>query len=73
MEKKILKLLADTAGLDYSLIHRDLSLRDDLSLDDNDIDEIILALEDIYDVEFEAYDGELLLVEDLINYVKEAI
>jgi acyl carrier protein len=73
MEKKIKKLLADTAGVDYSLIYYDLNLKDDLFLDDNDIEEIMLALEDFYDVEFEIGDKEFILVEDIISFVKDTV
>ncbi len=73
MEKKIKKLLADTAGVDYSLIYNDLNLKDDLFLDDNDIEEIMLALEDFYDIEFEIGDKEFVFVEDIISFVKDTV
>lgn len=73
MVQKIIKLLAETAGIDYNLISMDLNLKDDLFLDENDIDEVLIELEDYFGVEFEEREKEFICVEDLISYVKEAV
>lgn len=69
----IKKMLGEVAGVDYRTITGDVHMQEDLDLDENDVDDLLNELEDLYGVEFEDRNRELVYVSDLIAYAKEVI
>lgn len=71
MFEKIREIIADQLSVDADRITMETSFKDDLGADSLDLFELVLALEDEYDLEIETEDLEKLnTVEDAVNYLK---
>lgn len=74
IEKKIKKVIADQLGVDLKELSNAQSYIDDLGADSLDIVELILSLEEEFDLEVPDEDAEkLLTVQDTIDYVRSKI
>ena len=71
MLEKMKEIIAEQLSVDESEIALETSFKDDLGADSLDLFELVMALEEEYDVEIPADDlTELNTVEDVINYLK---
>ena len=71
MLEKMKKIIAEQLSVDESEIALETSFKDDLGADSLDLFELVMALEEEYDVEIPSDDlTELNTVEDVINYLK---
>lgn len=71
MFEKIKGIIAEQLGLDASEITMESSFVDDLGADSLDIVELIMALEEEFDIEFPDEDAErVATVGDVVNYIK---
>lgn len=74
IEKVIKKIIAEQLGMDVEEIRNDLSYVDDLGADSLDIVELIMSLEEEFEVEVPDEDAEkLLTVQDTLDYVQQKI
>lgn len=72
MLEKMKEIIAEQLNVDESEIELETSFKDDLGADSLDLFELVMSLEEEYDVEIPSEDlGELNTVEDVINYLKE--
>jgi len=72
VEEKVKEIIAEQLGLEKEDIQMDASFIDDLGADSLDIVEMIMTIEDEYDVEISDDDAEkIATVQDAINYIKE--
>ena len=72
MFEKIAEMIAEQLNVDVSEISLETSLKDDLGADSLDLFELVMALEDQYDIELPADElSNIVTVEDVINYLKE--
>jgi len=72
VEEKVKEIIAEQLGLEKEDIQMDASFIDDLGADSLDIVEMIMTIEDEYDVEISDDDAEKIsTVQDAINYIKE--
>ncbi|MBQ7654095.1 MAG: acyl carrier protein [Clostridia bacterium] len=72
MLEKMQELIADQLSVDADSITESSSFKDDLGADSLDLYELIMALEEEYDVEIPTDDLEnISTVGDVINYLKE--
>jgi acyl carrier protein len=71
-DKKIREIIADQLGLPEDEISNDSSFVEDLGADSLDIVELIMAMEEEFEIEIPDEDAEkLLTVQDAIEYVKK--
>ncbi|MDD3225302.1 MAG: acyl carrier protein [Clostridium sp.] len=71
MFDKVKKIIADQLGLDANEIKIESSFVDDLGADSLDIVELIMALEEEFDIEFPDEDAEKVkTVGDVVSYIK---
>ena len=71
MLEKMKESIAEQLSVDESEIALETSFKDDLGADSLDLFELVMALEEEYDVEIPSDDlTELNTVEDVINYLK---
>ena len=71
MLEKMKEIIAEQLSVDESEIALETSFKDDLGADSLDLVELVMALEEEYDVEIPSDDlTELNTVEDVINYLK---
>ncbi|AJA48148.1 acyl carrier protein [Clostridium pasteurianum DSM 525 = ATCC 6013] len=71
MFEKVKSIIADQLGLDASEITMESSFVDDLGADSLDIVELIMALEEEFDIEFPDEDAEKVsTVGDVVEYIK---
>lgn len=74
IEKVIKRIIAEQLGMDVEEIRNDLSYVDDLGADSLDIVELIMSLEEEFEVEVPDEDAEkLLTVQDTLDYVQQKI
>ncbi|MCR4605923.1 MAG: acyl carrier protein [Eubacterium sp.] len=72
MLEKMQELIADQLSVDADSITESSSFKDDLGADSLDLYELIMALEEEYDVEIPTDDLEnIATVGDVINFLKE--
>lgn len=72
VEERVKEIIAEQLGLEKDDIQLDASFIDDLGADSLDIVEMIMTIEDEYDVEISDDDAEkIATVQDAINYIKE--
>lgn len=72
MFDKIKKMIAEQLGADESSISEETSFKDDLGADSLDLFELVMAMEDEFDVEIPTDDlGKMLTVGDVVNYLKD--
>ena len=71
---KIKKAIADQTGIDADSITLDSSFGEDLNIDSIDLVELIMQLEEEYDMEFDDDQAEKLkTVGDVVNYLNEIL
>jgi acyl carrier protein len=72
MLEKIKGIIAEQLNVDESEITESSSFKDDLGADSLDLFELVMALEEEFDVEIPSEDlNSIATVEDVINYLKE--
>lgn len=72
MFDKIKKMIAEQLGADENSISEETSFKDDLGADSLDLFELVMAMEDEFDVEIPTDDLEkMLTVGDVVNYLKD--
>mgnify|MGYP003393570308 CR=1 FL=1 len=71
IENKIRDIIVEQLGVDADRIKPEASFIDDLGADSLDIVELVMAMEEVFDVEIPDEDAEKLkTVNDVINYLK---
>ena len=74
LKKKIIGIISSQFNISESEVTKDTSFKDDLNADSLDLVELVMALEDEFDLEIDDEDVEnIKTVGDAINYVKELI
>lgn len=72
MFEEMKELIAEGLNIDESRITEEASFKDDLGADSLDLFELVMSLEDKYDVEIPSEELEkLLTVGDVIRYIEE--
>ena len=70
MLEKIKEMIADSLGVDAGTITEESSFKDDLGADSLDLFELVMALEEEYDVEIPTEDLESIAsVVDVVKYI----
>ena len=73
-DRKIKEIVAEQLGLESKEVALDASFVDDLGADSLDIVELIMALEEEFDLEIPDEDAEKIVsVKDAIEYVKKQV
>ena len=71
MLEKIKEMVADSLGVDAGTITEETSFKDDLGADSLDLFELVMSLEEEYDVEIPTEDLEqIATVGDVISYIE---
>ena len=71
MLEKNKKMIADSLGVDAGTITEESSFKDDLGADSLDLFELVMALEEEYDVEIPTEDLEsIATVGDVVKYIE---
>ncbi len=71
MLEKIKEMIADSLGVDAETITEESSFKDDLGADSLDLFELVMALEEEYDVEIPTEDLEsIATVGDVVKYIE---
>ena len=72
MLEKMKEIIADQSGVSEDEVTLEASFKEDLDADSLDLFELVMALEEEYDVEIPSDDlAELNTVGDVINYLKD--
>lgn len=72
MLEKMKEIIAEQLNVDESEIELETSFKDDLGADSLDLFELVMSLEEEYDIEIPSDDlNDLNTVEDVINYLKD--
>ena len=72
MLEKVKEIIADQLGVSEDEVTLEASFKEDLDADSLDLFELVMALEEEYDVEIPSDDlAELNTVGDVINYLKD--
>lgn len=72
MLEKMTEIIADQLGVSEDEVTLEASFKEDLDADSLDLFELVMALEEEYDVEIPSDDlAELNTVGDVINYLKD--
>ena len=72
MLEKIKEIVSENLGVDSSMITETSSFKDDLGADSLDLFEMVMALEDEYEIEIPTEDLEqIATVGDVMNYINE--
>ena len=70
MLEKIKEIVSETLGVDSAQITESSSFKDDLGADSLDLFEMVMALEDEYEIEIPTEDLEqIATVGDVVNYI----
>ena len=71
MLEKIKEMIADSLGVDAGTITEESSFKDDLGADSLDLFELVMALEEEYEVEIPTEDLESIATEgDVVKYIE---
>ena len=69
--EKVIEILAEELDLDTEEIKAESSLQEDLGADSLDVVEIVMALEDEFDIEIpDEETGSIKRVQDIVNYIE---
>ncbi len=72
MLEKIKEIVSENLGVDSAMITETSSFKDDLGADSLDLFEMVMALEDEYEIEIPTEDLEqIATVGDVMNYINE--
>lgn len=70
MFEKLVSIISEQLSIDASEIHEESSFKDDLEADSLDLFELVMALEEEYDVEIPSEDLEkIVTVKDIKDYL----
>ena len=71
VEDKVIDIIADRLGVDKSEVVPEAAFIDDLGADSLDLVELIMAMEEEFDIEIADEEAEKLrTVQDVLNYIK---
>lgn len=71
MQTKVIQLVSDATKIEIAKINADTSFVDDLNLDSLDIVELMMKMEDEFDIEIPEEDAEgLKKVSDVVAYIE---
>ena len=71
MLEQIIELIADELSLEASTINRNTNLEEDLNVDSLDVVELVMRIEETFDIEIsDEAAANLKTVEDILNYVE---
>jgi acyl carrier protein len=71
MFEKLQEIIAGQLGIDAADVHAESSFKEDLSADSLDLFEMVMSMEDEFEVEIPSEDLEkILTVQDVIDYLK---
>ena len=74
MLEKMSEMIAEQLNCDAETITADTSFKDDLGADSLDLFELVMALEDEYNIEIPAEEAEkITTVEEAVNLIKNAV
>ena len=74
MFEKIKELIAEELGADAATITKETTFDEDLGADSLDIVELVMALEEEFDIEIPDSDAEkVVTVGDVVDYIKENV
>ncbi|WP_225073469.1 acyl carrier protein [Desulfuromonas sp. CSMB_57] len=72
IEEKVKQIIAEQLGVDEEQVTGDASFMDDLGADSLDTVELVMALEEEFDIEISDEDAEKIqTVQDAIDYISE--
>ncbi len=72
MEERVIKLISEATKVDMAKINAQTSFQDDLNLDSLDIVELVMKMEDEFEIEIPEKDAEgLKRVSDVISYLSK--
>jgi acyl carrier protein len=72
VEKKIISIIAEQLGVNEGEINPDAALIEDMGADSLDIVELVMAMEEEFEMEIPDEDAEKIsTVQDIIDYVKK--
>ena len=72
VEKKVIEIIIDQLGVDEKQVNPEASFIDDLGADSLDTVELVMALEEEFDVEIPDEDAEKIsTVQNAIDYIKD--
>jgi len=70
-QERVTKIIVDRLGVDEAKVAMESSFRDDLGADSLDVVELVMELEDEFDMEISDEDAEkIATVGDAVNYIK---
>lgn len=70
MFEKLVSIISEQLSIDASEIHEESSFKDDLEADSLDLFELVMALEEEYDIEIPSEDLEkIATVKDIMDYL----
>ena len=72
MPENMREMIAEQLNVDVNEITLETSFKDDLGVDSLDLFELVMALEDQFDIELPADElSSIVTVEDVINYLRD--
>jgi len=74
MQKKIVDIIANQLGVDKEIVSPEANVVDDLGADSLDVVELVMALEEAFDLEIPDEEAEKIrTVKDIIEYLAKAL
>ena len=72
--EKLKDIIVEQLGVERDIIRKESTFVDDLSADSLDIVELVMSIEESFDIEIPDQDAEkIVTVGDVINYIKEKL